>query len=312
MLTSKNQTFDTAAQALTGAGLDWSVGLEMLKTASGLNVPGFMASVRTDTSAILGVVGERYVPIQNASAFAFLDGIVGERKASIVGAGSFKGGRLVYIQYKLEGEIVLPGKSSEVLNKFLTLTTSHDGSGALNAFFTSVRIVCQNTFRAALKQATTNRKAGVADMVSVRHTANATMRANEAQKVLGLSYAYFDAFRDMATQLVQTPYTDRNMVELATVLAPADSDGDVSTRTKGIREDIQALFTGGKGHSAIQGTAWAAVNAVTEYVDHHRGTRVTGGQSVDESRTESAWFGSGKLMKDAAFTHILTQTGLRA
>lgn len=306
-LTTK-QTYNTATEALNGAGLNWTVGLEMLKTASGLNVPGFMASVRMDRNAILGVVGDKYNVIQNADALSFMDKVLGEHKAVYTGAGCFKGGRLVYVQAKLDGTIIIPGKASEDMEKFLTLTTSHDGSGSLCAFFSTVRIVCQNTLRLAVSMAKKQSRAGIAEMVCIKHTRNANLRVEEAQKVLGLSATYFNAFQEQAVQLVNTPFSDKQMSDMVAKLVPGavDENGSVSSRAGNIQDELKSLFVYGRGHEGIRGTAWAAYNAVAEYVDHHRSTRTTDGQDASSARMESAWFGSGKAMKDSAMGLILS------
>ena len=44
----------------------------------GVEVPNYIANVRTDNNAVLGVVGKRYNIIQNTDAFSFIDGMVDE------------------------------------------------------------------------------------------------------------------------------------------------------------------------------------------------------------------------------------------
>ena len=44
----------------------------------------------------------------------------------------------------------------------------------------------------------------------------------------------------------------------------------------------------------VKGTAWAAWNAVTEYVDHHTGNDA-------RRRMESSWWGDGAKVKSRAF-----------
>ena len=62
----------TAAEAITAAGLDYDVTLTPMTTTDGLPVPQRRAVVRADTRAVLGVVSDRYVPVQNRQAFGFL------------------------------------------------------------------------------------------------------------------------------------------------------------------------------------------------------------------------------------------------
>lgn len=46
-------------------------------------------------------------------------------------------------------------------------------------------------------------------------------------------------------------------------------------------------------------TAWGLVNAMTEYVDHHRRAR------NQDYRLDSAWFGQGALLKRRALDQAL-------
>jgi len=48
----------------------------------------------------------------------------------------------------------------------------------------------------------------------------------------------------------------------------------------------------------VKDTAWAAVNAVAEYIDHHRPIRQDG--TISRRRVQSAAVGSGAAAKRAA------------
>src|SRR4051794_163217 len=68
---SPNEAQDSAAM-VAAAGLDWTVEqhpLEALVEREGgtrrVPVPRHVANVRSDTGAVLGVVGEGYAPLQN-------------------------------------------------------------------------------------------------------------------------------------------------------------------------------------------------------------------------------------------------------
>jgi len=63
----------TAAEAITAAGLDYSVDLQPLRTLNDLHVPRRKAVVRSDTRQVLGVVSKGYTPIQNRECFNFMD-----------------------------------------------------------------------------------------------------------------------------------------------------------------------------------------------------------------------------------------------
>ncbi|AEG71168.1 conserved hypothetical protein (plasmid) [Ralstonia solanacearum Po82] len=65
---------------------------------------------------------------------------------------------------------------------------------------------------------------------------------------------------------------------------------------------VHALYNGqGKGAemASASGTAWGVLNAVTEYVDHHRRAR------SDDSHLDAAWFGAGADIKQKAWGEAL-------
>ena len=67
----------------------------------------------------------------------------------------------------------------------------------------------------------------------------------------------------------------------------------------------------GRGNQlpGVCGTLWAALNAVTEYVDHQRST--TGDSDLEVSnRLASQWFGSGARMKAKAWEKALDLAGV--
>src|SRR5476651_1657080 len=70
----------TSAEAIRAAGLDWRVDL-FTACVLGKPIPDSYGVVRMDRREPIGVVGKRYVPIQNVEAFAFLDHLIGEGHA---------------------------------------------------------------------------------------------------------------------------------------------------------------------------------------------------------------------------------------
>jgi phage/plasmid-like protein (TIGR03299 family) len=291
----------TAVDALKLAGLDWQVRRALVFTGAGIvqrAVERAWATVRMSDGKPLGIVGERYVPVQNDQAFAFFDDIVGAGQAIYHAAGALDGGRKVWILAKLPGDILIR-EARDVVERYLLLVNSHDGSTALRMLMTPIRVVCQNTLSIALRQ-------GAADGIAIRHTASATARLDEARRALGLAHHYYDEFASEVDRLACASYSDAQMKALVESLLPGVPD-EVSTRTRNQRARIISLFTEGQGHAAIAGTAWAALNAVAEYVDHVRSVRGADVASRAEKRLASAWLGSGAAFKRAAHQTILEQ-----
>jgi phage/plasmid-like protein (TIGR03299 family) len=154
------EQYPTSAEAIRHAGLDYEVAKSPLYTkASGviqtndgiemgsteLAVPDCFATIRTDSNAVLGVVGKDYQIVQNREAFSFFDAIVGGGDGILYEtAGALGQGERIFITAKLP-DYIRVGKGDDVTEKYIFLTTSHDGSGSITAAFTPIRIVCQNS-----------------------------------------------------------------------------------------------------------------------------------------------------------------------
>jgi phage/plasmid-like protein (TIGR03299 family) len=178
------QDYPTSREAIAHAGLDYEVVKAPLfakgsEPAIDFAVPDQYATIRTDNNVIFGVVGKDYQIVQNADAFAFFDAIVGGGDGILYEtAGAIGQGERIFITAKLPGYIRV-GSGDDVTEKYIFLTTSHDGSGSITAAFTPIRVVCQNTLNAALRSAT--------NVLRIRHTANAKQRLEDAHRVMGLA-----------------------------------------------------------------------------------------------------------------------------
>lgn len=287
----------TAADAIKLAGLNWEVKTQPIFIEAGYDqdgnsqfamAEGLSGVVRQDNMATLGVVGGRYASIQNIEAFDFIDAVIGG-KAAFDSAGTFDGGKRVWMSVNLgDVEIQNPHLVGDSVKKYMILSNTHDGSGTLQVFFSNIRIVCQNTLNMALR---VNGKDGI----KIRHTKSAKDRLAEAQRIMVANESYQNEFAALANNMAATPFTLDEMKKLTLELMPERADAKVSTRSENNREELVALFTSGKGNSGK--TLWDAYNAVTEYSDHHRSTRVVEGRNAEEVRLQSNWFGSGFAFK---------------
>lgn len=95
-------------------------------------------------------MGRDYQIVQNADAFAFFDAIVGGEDGILYEtAGALGNGERIFITAK-RPDYICVGNGDDITEKYIFLTTSHNGTGSITAAFTPVRIVCQNTLNAAL------------------------------------------------------------------------------------------------------------------------------------------------------------------
>ena len=228
----------TAREAISAAGLDYDVALADLITSGGTPVPGRKAVIRTDSSDVLGIVGNTYVPIQNSECFSFLDAVVAEGGLRYHTAGALRKGERIWLLAKLPGQIRVRF-SEDVSEKYLLLSNSHDGSSALRVHYTAIRVVCANTLAMADRQ-------GHGEGITIRHQGNLASKVREAQEVLGLAVRFFD---DLAGQfdLMARHYPNYAQVSgYFKSLYPDPEEGNPS-RAQNVRDELFRLFEGGRG-----------------------------------------------------------------
>jgi phage/plasmid-like protein (TIGR03299 family) len=278
----------TAQEAIEAAQLDFKVQLKPVKTTINRKqkiVPNTFATVRTDTQEVLGVVGSRYEPIQNKDAFAFFDSLVGSDEAMFHTAGVLGKGERIWILAKLP-DYIRVGKN-DMVEKYLLLTNSHDGSAVVRAKLTPIRVVCSNTLSVALQ--------GAEQEVRIRHTPNAINKLEEAHKLLGLTNTLYDQLGTIFNRMALRKVTDKQLLYYVKALIPQNPDAKFQTRNENIREAILELHESGQGAELSRGSLWGAYNAATEYSDHVQHSRDANKQ------LKSIWFGSGEKLKLKAF-----------
>lgn len=257
---------------------DWNVRLEDVETPVGFNSDKSYSFVtRTNPfdrtqNDILGVVGERYVPLQNEELFDFADTLL-DNGGRWETAGSIKGGRVVFGSLALERETVLdPNGVSDKVNTYLLVNTSHDGSIAIQASITPVRVVCANTLNLALGNR--GRGGSVKQSFKIRHTQTAQGKVAIAREALGLANQYMDEFDIMASKMIQTEVSKNKFDEIVLALYPKPKD-DAKGATKRWENKLDLIndIYVGDYNNTITGTAWGVANALTERLDWYRSGR---------------------------------------
>lgn len=249
---------------------DWNVRLEELAIPEGYRATTTSQMVvRTNPfdggSDVLSIVGNRYKVVQNEELFDFGDGIL-DGGAKWESAGSIKEGKVVFGSLVVPREFILdPEGANDKTVTYLLVHTSHDGSTAVQANITPVRVVCQNTLNMALQ--------GSKQSFKIRHTATVNGKIDEARRVLGLTFAHMDSFEAMAQELFQTAITNKQFDDLVKSIYPAPEDGSAKvadTRWTEKNDILQHLYHNGETNANITGTAWGALNALTERIDYYR------------------------------------------
>lgn len=237
---------------------------------------------RSDTGGALAVVSDGYHVVQPAEVMGFFERLVGLGGFQLETAGALSYGRRVWALASVgEGADVVDG---DVVKPYLLLGTSYDGTMATVAKFTTIRVVCNNTITAALND--------TQGTVRVLHSERFDPEAVRLE--LGIVANNWERFLVQSRQLAKV---EMSAIEadsfVAELLKPYHSGRLDVTESRAFKR-IRALFDGASiGNELAGASRWGMLNAVTELVDHERGRS-------DNTRLESAWFGTGASIKARA------------
>lgn len=244
---------------------------------------------RSDTLAPLSVVSPRYKVVQPHEVLHFYNDLVHAGGFELETAGVLKGGKKLWALAKTGQETLV--RSGDRVKAYLLLATSCDGTLCTTAQFTSVRVVCNNTLQIA-----------VGDNLGAVKVPHSTVFDPLAVKdALGLGLSDWDVFMRNIKALSQRHISPEEARQYFAYVLDEPMPVEDATPSKAMQQ-LHALYSGagmGSMLTGTRGTAWGLVNAVTEYVDHHRRARSS------DYRLDSAWFGQGATLKQRAMNKSL-------
>ena len=228
---------------------------------------------RTDTSQALGLVSNAYNIVQPIEVLEFFRDMVGTI-AHLETAGVLRNGAHYWALARMDGEFNLAG---DKVHQYLLLASSCDGSLATQARLTSVRVVCNNTLQLAQ---------GTGDVVQVRH--NSIFKPEAVKAQLSDFNDAFKHFEHTAKFLANIKISSAQAQAVFTKIL----GGDEKKPSRAAQRAL-ALFDGagiGAELESAKGTAWGALNAVTQLMDWETAR-------TDDARLSNAWFGGGVNVK---------------
>lgn len=267
--------------------------------------PNYFATVRTDKNIGLGIVKDKYTIVQNISAFNFFDSAIGKNKASWYNAGCFGNGERIFVSAKLPYPLFIKG---DLIDHYLVFTTTHDGTGTVKILLTSIRVVCENTLNAAIK----NNQA----MIPFKHTNSIHDKIRIADKILNINKNKVKFLKEQYELMESIKVGDDKMVEFIskTILSTKDIDNiyitnhtykeilnknydalvdtGITTNKANVIQSIVNYYHTNETQTNIKGTAWGVYNAVSGYYSNIANLK-------DEKRMDALLYGeaSKKILK---------------
>lgn len=272
-------------------------GAEMLET---IEVPSHVVNVRSDNKAVLGVVGKGYKPFHNAQLVDLANALAADGKADIETVGTIQGGKRVWVLVRSGSFAITP---QDVTATYLMLAAGHDGSMAINAFWTSVRTACQNTFRRAF--------AGRKNGWTIRHEGGVMEKVNAAKAALGLMHATTveEAAEALALNAkvmnreeLQRFWLDVYSANEGPIVQNPKTEAETDAKERGLKvlASWADLFDADRKRSGGAASAWTAFNAVTEHYDHFRPVKGKNDAARADNRLYGALWGASAEKKSAA------------
>jgi phage/plasmid-like protein (TIGR03299 family) len=324
----------SSEHAITLSGLDWKTVKAAMQyfdpVANAWKVDKSTFSLtRSDNGRKLGTVGSRYQPLQNREAFAFLDTVLNEFGAKYETAGALFGGERVWMLAKLPSGFRLHGRDE--MEAFALFTNPHNGEGCAEVFPTTHRVVCANTFRAAMGE--DSKRA-----LKIRHTGDLKAKISDARQALGIAVKSIHDFQEHAEVLINTkcdavPYFNGLLDDICSLTdlqakkgpeallaemvlkddmarkwdaaekaaAAAKLEKEIEFRKELLNDLCERYDSERNGVNGMRGTAWAGFNSVTESVDHGPLAGNYRGEDKESRRFESLLTGRGDEIKQLAY-----------
>lgn len=273
------------AQIQQQAGLDWTVEKETMTTASGVEIEGKKALVRSSDNKVLDVVGDNWNPVQNSEAFEFFSEYCLAGDMEMHTAGSLKGGQMVWALAKVKESFDILG--GDQVDSYLLFSNPHKYGKAIDVRFTPIRVVCNNTLSMSLGQ-------NVANSVSLNH--RTAFNPESVKETMGIAHEKFAMYKETCEFLASKQFSMDSLIQYYNDVFPRTYKGKnppVVKEYKDLTNNAQKAFSFLETQPGAEfgaGSWWSALNSVTYLTDHQMGREA-------DSRLTSAWFGANQSRK---------------
>ena len=257
---------------------------------------------KSDGKVLADMVGERYTILQNEDAFAWFQQWLDAKEAALHTGGALFGGSRIWALAKLNRD-PMEIAAGDIVEKYVLLSHSHDGSLAVRVGFTPIRVVCHNTLSMA-------HKADASKLIRLKHSKNVHTNLENLRDVMNVVNAEFEATAEQYRALQKKSINQDDLRKYVKKVFQIDAEdsiiwtgGDrskeqkelVSERQKNILDEVIKLCETGRGNNlpSVRGTYWSAYNGVTEYLSYVNGRN-------GDNRLNSLWFGQNATMNKLA------------
>lgn len=261
----------TSEEVLNSAGLNYNVVKKSIKyqgdDGTFYDYPDKVLTVNETTGDVYGVVSSKYEICQNRDAFNFIDYIGNDNegfeyvKAGEISNGSNSG--LVYIISKIP-DITLLG---DTVTPYIIFQNSHDGMNSVKATISPLRIVCQNQFNLAFREAS--------NTVRIVHSSQMDTRLVTARNMMQEVASYISKFEDTATELATKRVSQDQIIKIFNDVFKYDPEKMTNRQVTNFEMNRSEFIScyNAEDNQNFKGTAWGLMNGAADYLTHHQGQR---------------------------------------
>lgn len=274
------------------AGMDWNINTSDLTFTDDGTVHNYDSKrvlYRSDSKKPLAIVGSGYKVVQPNEVMEFFRSLVEDAGMTLSAAGTIYGGRKFWATADT-GNSVLLNNRKDLMNGYILLATSCDGTMATTATFTSCRTVCNNTLNIALSGASDSK-------TRVTSSHRSVFKPNDIKGKLGLFESSWDKFAKTMEAMTKIKLTPKDAYSCIMQIVCDDASDPTATELK-IVNTVEDLYKGGGMGADLAGkTAYGLLNAVTEFYDYNVGR-------VPSNKLNSSFWGQASKSKTAALEFL--------
>ena len=248
-------------QVLKASGLDYEVEKKPVFMTQKhdepfIAIPNRFVTVRNSDEHPYDVVSDKFEVIQNRDAFDFVN-YMGE-DLQFEKAGETQSG-MVYIIGKLPEVNIL----GDAFVPHVIFRNGFNGKTKITAAITPLRLVCQNQFNFAFKNAQ--------NAITIRHVRNAESKLEEARETLRMCADYMQELTTMAERFATIKIDAKRAEKITKYLFPIPEDTAINPFKRKSLETAREKFTAAinaEDNRNFKGTAWGMINAYTDFITH--------------------------------------------
>jgi len=253
---------------------------------------GNYVTVRNDNGSPLGIVGSRYKVNQPKETWDFIDKFLSVSNGKIDRGLLFDNGRRIGASITLNDREYIRG---DRVTHSMLIMNSFDGSTSFMGYGLSSRWVCMNQLPHSVR------------FFNIKHTTNMDEKIGVAREMLNYYNEGITDFDDKMKYLVGAPMDNSGAIAWFKTLIPKPKEDKSQARYETAISKYNELLVSGKGTEieGVKGTAYGAMQALTEYVNHHKTIRAKTNELTEEKRFDSTVFGSGNNLMQVGFNSLL-------